>query len=50
VFCDAYTASRDPMIAAVPDHPGVAVIGGAGGSGVRLAPAMAERGLELLGL
>jgi glycine/D-amino acid oxidase-like deaminating enzyme len=50
IFCDAYTESRDPMIAALPDHPGVVVIGGAGGSGVRLAPAMAERGLQQLGL
>ncbi|XYI03758.1 FAD-dependent oxidoreductase [Sorangium sp. So ce1128] len=50
VFCDAYTPTRDPLIAAVPDLPGAVIVGGAGGSGVRLAPAMAERGLEQLGL
>lgn len=50
VFCDAYTPTREPVIAALPAHPGVVVIGGAGGSGVRLAPAMAERGLGAIGL
>lgn len=50
VFCDAYTPTRDPVIAALPELPGVVVVGGAGGSGVRLAPAMAERGLEQIGL
>ncbi|MGK3992288.1 FAD-dependent oxidoreductase [Sorangium sp. So ce1024] len=50
VFCDAYTPTRDPVIAQVPDLPGAVIVGGAGGSGVRLAPAMAEQGLERLGL
>jgi glycine/D-amino acid oxidase-like deaminating enzyme len=50
VFCDAYTPTRDPLVTGLAGHPGLVVIGGAGGSGVRLAPAMAERGLEELGL
>lgn len=50
VFCDAYTPTRDPILTALPGRPGLVVIGGAGGSGVRLAPAMAERGLEEIGL
>jgi glycine/D-amino acid oxidase-like deaminating enzyme len=49
VFCDGYTASREPYIAALPGMCGVA-LGGACGSGVRLAPGMAERGLQQLGL
>jgi glycine/D-amino acid oxidase-like deaminating enzyme len=50
VFCDAYTPLREPAVGALPGQPGVVVIGGAGGSGVRLAPSMAERGLAQLGL
>jgi glycine/D-amino acid oxidase-like deaminating enzyme len=49
VFCDGYTVSREPYISALPGLRGVA-LGGACGSGVRLAPAMAERGLEQIGL
>jgi glycine/D-amino acid oxidase-like deaminating enzyme len=49
VFCDGYTASREPYISALPGMPAVA-LGGACGSGVRLAPGMAERGLKHLGL
>jgi glycine/D-amino acid oxidase-like deaminating enzyme len=49
VFCDGYTASREPYIFALPGIRGVA-LGGACGSGVRLAPGMAERGLEHIGL
>jgi glycine/D-amino acid oxidase-like deaminating enzyme len=50
VFCDAYTPTREPVTAALPGRAGVVVIGGAGGSGVRLAPAMAERGLQAIGM
>jgi glycine/D-amino acid oxidase-like deaminating enzyme len=50
VFCDAYTETREPVIAGLPDRPGLVVIGGACGSGIRLAPAMAERGLGEIGL
>ena len=50
IFCDGYTASREPHIALLPDLPAAVAIGGAGGSGVRLAPAMAERGLDQIGL
>lgn len=49
VFCDGYTASREPYISALPGMCGVA-LGGACGSGVRLAPGMAELGLQHIGL
>lgn len=48
VFCDAYSANRDPFIEIV--APGVVAAGAAGGSGVRLGPAMAEQALKRLGL
>lgn len=50
VFCDGYTPSRDPIVMPLAHRPGVIAVGGPGGSGVRLAPAMAERALELVGL
>lgn len=47
VFCDTYSATRDPFVELV--APGVVAAGAAGGSGVRLAPGMAERALQQLG-
>lgn len=50
VFCDGYTPSRDPIVMPIANRPGMVAAGGPGGSGVRLAPAIAERALELIGL
>jgi glycine/D-amino acid oxidase-like deaminating enzyme len=48
IFCDAYTPTRDPLIERVPDLPCCVVAGGCSGSGIRLAPAIAERIVTLL--
>jgi len=48
VFCDAYSTSRLPVIAAVPGAPGYAVAGACSGFGFRLAPSIARRALDLV--
>lgn len=48
VFCDTYAADRQPIARMHPDWPGVAIAGAGGGAGFRLAPAIAERAVQLL--
>lgn len=48
VFCDAYSPAGEPSIAAVDGLPCCVAVGGAGGSGVRLAPGIAELALALI--
>ncbi|RZS34223.1 glycine/D-amino acid oxidase-like deaminating enzyme [Herbihabitans rhizosphaerae] len=49
VWCDGYSVDRVPLIRRVTDHPRVVLAGGCSGSGFRLAPAIAEKALELSG-
>jgi glycine/D-amino acid oxidase-like deaminating enzyme len=48
IFCDAYTATREPLIERIPHLPCCVVGGGCSGSGVRLAPAIAAGILDLM--
>jgi glycine/D-amino acid oxidase-like deaminating enzyme len=45
-FCDLYTEQRLPVVTRDPALPGLAAIRGGSGSGVRLAPALAEEALH----
>jgi D-arginine dehydrogenase len=47
-FADAYAADRLPVVRGA-EWPGGVVAGAGSGSGIRLAPGMAKRALELLG-
>lgn len=47
VFCDAYAPHRRPRIESVDALPGCVLLAGGSGSGVRLAPALAERAIDL---
>jgi glycine/D-amino acid oxidase-like deaminating enzyme len=47
VFCDAYSPSREPLVAIVGNTGNVAFAGAANGSGYRLAPAMANQAARL---
>ncbi|MFC3979194.1 NAD(P)/FAD-dependent oxidoreductase [Streptosporangium jomthongense] len=49
-FYDGYTPDRMPLVEPVDGWPGVVLALGGNGSGYRLAPAIAERALELLSL
>jgi glycine/D-amino acid oxidase-like deaminating enzyme len=49
VFCDAYTADGEVMVRELEGLPRVAVAGAACGSGIRLAPAMAQDALSAIG-
>src|SRR5690606_2541542 len=46
-FCDAYSTTGEPTVTPIEALPGCIALGGCSGSGIRLAPAMAERALEL---
>ena len=48
VFCDAYSRRREPIVAEL--RPGLVFAGAAGGSGYRLAPAIAAEALTHLAL
>jgi len=48
LFSDAYTADRDPLVAAMPGNPAVVLAGGTCGSGYRLAPGIVLEALALL--
>lgn len=48
VFCDAYSADREPVIRALHDNGRVIFAGAANGSGYRLAPAIAAEAVDLL--
>jgi glycine/D-amino acid oxidase-like deaminating enzyme len=48
VFCDAYSPRREPVVAEL--RPGLVFAGAAGGSGYRLAPAIAAETVAALGL
>lgn len=48
VFCDAYSASREPVVSAVGASGNVVFAGAANGSGYRLAPAIARAAAHLL--
>jgi glycine/D-amino acid oxidase-like deaminating enzyme len=48
VFCDAYTVDRAPLVKAVTNLPNMIFAGAAGGSGYRLAPAIAHDAVKLL--
>lgn len=48
VFCDAYSPRREPVVAEL--APGLVFAGGAGGSGYRLAPAIAAATVAALDL
>ncbi len=50
VFCDAYSTDREPQIRALDGAGRVVVAGAAGGSGYRLAPAIALEAADLLRL
>lgn len=50
VFCDAYSPEREPRVQALDDAGRVVFAGAAGGSGYRLAPAIAAEAADLLGL
>ncbi len=49
VFCDAYSPSREPIVATVGASGRIIFAGAANGSGYRLAPAIAAETLRLLG-
>ncbi|MGW4458126.1 NAD(P)/FAD-dependent oxidoreductase [Streptomyces albidoflavus] len=49
-FPDAYTPGRLPLVGRAGHAPGLAWITGGSGSGVRFAPALAERAVRALGL
>lgn len=46
VFCDAYSPRREPVVAEL--RPGLVFAGAAGGSGYRLAPAIAAEAVDAL--
>ena len=46
VFCDAYGPAREPVVTEL--RPGLVFAGGAGGSGYRLAPAIAAETVDVL--
>ncbi|MCH7232178.1 FAD-binding oxidoreductase [Glycomyces sp. L485] len=46
VFCDAYSPAREPVVAEL--RPGLVFAGAAGGSGYRLAPAIAAETVDVL--
>jgi glycine/D-amino acid oxidase-like deaminating enzyme len=48
VFCDAYSPEREPRVQALDGAGRVVLAGAAGGSGYRLAPAMAAEAADLL--
>ncbi|MFJ4500030.1 NAD(P)/FAD-dependent oxidoreductase [Streptomyces sp. NPDC088864] len=48
VFCDAYSPTGEPVVAALDTHRRVIFAGAANGSGYRLAPAMASEAVGLL--
>jgi glycine/D-amino acid oxidase-like deaminating enzyme len=48
VFCDAYSASREPIVCALGASGRIVFAGAANGSGYRLAPAIAAETAELL--
>jgi D-arginine dehydrogenase len=50
VFCDAYSPEREPRVQALDAAGRVVFAGAAGGSGYRLAPAIAAEAADLLGL
>ena len=50
VFCDTYSPDRIPVVRTVGRSGRIVFTGGANGSGYRLAPAMAARTLEQLGM
>lgn len=47
-FCDLYTEHRLPVVRHDPAVPRLAAVRGGSGSGVRLAPALAERALRIV--
>jgi len=47
VFCDAYAPHRQPKVEYIDALPGCVMLAGGSGSGVRFAPALAERAIEL---
>ncbi|MGA5900192.1 NAD(P)/FAD-dependent oxidoreductase [Streptomyces venetus] len=48
VFCDAYSPTREPIVRTLDDGGRVVFAGAAGGSGYRLAPALAAETADLL--
>ncbi|MFJ4653595.1 NAD(P)/FAD-dependent oxidoreductase [Nocardia sp. NPDC088792] len=50
VFCDAYSPNREPLIQRLDTHGRLVFAGAANGSGYRLAPAIAAKTAELLGI
>lgn len=48
VFCDAYSVSRQPLLCRLDPDGRVVFAGAAGGSGYRLAPAIAAEAVQLL--
>ena len=50
VFCDAYSATGEPLIQALDPAGRIVFAGGANGSGYRLAPAIASEAVDLLRL
>ena len=48
VFCDAYSATLDPIVSPVSDSSNIIFAGACGGSGYRLAPAIAEEAISLI--
>lgn len=47
VFCDAYSVDSNPIIELAGSYGNYAIAGAAGGSGFRLAPAIAEQAINL---
>ncbi|MFE9769592.1 NAD(P)/FAD-dependent oxidoreductase [Streptomyces sp. NPDC005808] len=50
VFCDAYSPTKEPVVATLDEHHRVVFAGAANGSGYRLAPAVAAEAVGLLPL
>jgi glycine/D-amino acid oxidase-like deaminating enzyme len=48
VFCDAYSDDKTPLVEEIDFLPGCVAIGGFSGSGVRLAPGLAEDAMSLV--
>jgi glycine/D-amino acid oxidase-like deaminating enzyme len=48
VFCDAYSADREPLVRALDEEGRLVFAGAANGSGYRLAPAIAAEAAHLL--
>ncbi|WP_018565866.1 NAD(P)/FAD-dependent oxidoreductase [Streptomyces sp. PsTaAH-124] len=48
VFCDAYGPAHEPLVTALDPHGRLVFAGAAGGSGYRLAPALAAEAADLL--